>query len=103
LDLKIELLNAKNWLNGKRATLQISVLDRAGSPAANANIQARMEGSAVPVHASALSGGDGRALLEFDMPKLVGAKAALVVEAENGSARGQLRFQLRSRARVPAV
>ena len=103
LDLKIELLNAKNWLNGKRATLQISVLDRAGSPAANANIQARMEGSAVPVHASALSGGDGRALLEFDMPKLVGAEAALVVEAENGSARGQLRFQLRSRARVPTV
>jgi hypothetical protein len=102
-DLKIELMNAGKWLNGKRASLQIAVQDRAGNPAANANILARMEGTAQRVEISGTSGDDGRALMEFDMPPLAGAEAALVVEADNGSARGLLRFQMRARPKVPAV
>jgi len=102
-DLKIELVNAGNWLNGKRATLEISVQDRSGNPAVNANILARMEGTARQVHVSGLSGADGRALMEFDMPQLSGPEATLVVEADNGSARGQLRFQLRARPKVPVA
>jgi hypothetical protein len=102
-DLKVDLLNARDWLNGKRAKLQISVQDRAGNPAVNANILARMEGTAHPVNVSGTSGADGRALMEFDMPPLAGAKAALVVEVDNGSARGLLRFQLRARPKVPAI
>lgn len=102
-DLKIELINAANWLSGKRAKLEISVQDRAGIPAVNANILARMEGTALPVHVSGLSGADGRAHMEFDMPQLAGTEAALIVEADNGSARGLLRFQMRTRSKVPAV
>lgn len=102
-ELRVELLNAKNWLNGKRASLQVIVQDRTGKPAANASISARMEGTAEPVQASSLSDVEGRALLEFDIPQVAGVEAALVVEAERESAKGQLRCQLKARPKVPAV
>ena len=102
-ELRVELLNAKNWLNGKRASLQVIVQDRTGKPAANASISARMEGAAEPVQASSLSDVEGRALLEFDIPQVAGVEAALVVEAERESAKGQLRCQLKARPKVPAV
>jgi hypothetical protein len=37
------------------------------------------------------------------MPKLASADAALVIEASKGNARGHLRFQLRSKPRVPSA
>jgi len=43
----------------------------------------------------------GRAQFEFDMPRLAGAEPALVIERCNGSAKGHLRFQLRT-SRVPS-
>src|SRR5215468_2957584 len=90
-ELRVELLNAKNWLNGKRASLHVIVQDRAGKPAARANILARVEGTAESVNVSGLSDAEGRALVEFDMPQMTGAETALVVEAERESAKGQLR------------
>jgi hypothetical protein len=98
--LKVELTNAKSWLAGKRATLQLMVRDALGNPVAGAETKARVEGAEEPAEFSALTGEDGRALLQFEMPKLSGSEVSLVVEATHGEANGHLRFQLRVKPRV---
>lgn len=103
VDLRLELLNAKTWLSGKRASLQIAVNDHASKPVERATVMARVEGAAEPAAFSAETNLLGRAKLEFDMPPLVGPDVALVVEASKAKARGHLRFQLRAKPRVPSA
>lgn len=102
-DLHLELLNPKTWLSGKHASLQIAVNDHANKPVERATVMARVEGAAGPAAFSAETNLLGRAKLEFDMPPLTGTEVALVVEASKGKARGQLRFQLRAKPRVPSA
>jgi len=98
--LKLELTNAKTWLRGKEATLHLAVRDVTGNPAAGAEAKARVEGAQNPAEFAAQTGSDGAATLRFEMPKLSGADAALVIEATHGVAKGQLRFQLRAKSRA---
>ncbi len=101
--LKLELLNAKTWLTGKRALLQVAVRDHASQLLDGAIVTARVEGAAVPTELSTVTGSLGRAQLDFEMPSLSSAEAAVVIEAFKGSAKGHLRFQLRAKPRVPSV
>jgi hypothetical protein len=101
--LHLELLNAKSWLTGKRALLQVAVRDQAQKAVVSAKVTARIEGAAVPAEFSAKTGSQGDAQLQFDMPRLSGTDAALVIKASNGSAQAHLRFQLRARPRVPST
>jgi hypothetical protein len=102
--LALELINARNWLAAKRATLQIAVrYADTGEAIAGALIAARIHGSADPGIFSAKTGGDGRAQLEFDIPKLNAAQPALVIAAAYGEMRAQLRFQLRAKRKVPSA
>jgi len=101
--LHLELLNAKTWLSGKRAMLQIAVNDHANKPVERATVMARVEGAAEPAAFSSETNLLGRAKLEFDIPHLVGPEVALVVEASKGKGRGHLRFQLRAKPRVPSA
>ncbi len=64
---------------------------------------ARIDGAAEHAQFSAQTGAQGQAQIEFDMPKLAGGDCALVIEAKRGAARGQLRFQLRAKPKVPAA
>jgi hypothetical protein len=101
--LALELLNAKNWLAGRRATLQVRVSHREdGAAASGARVTARVEGAAEPSQYSTATGLDGKAQLAFDMPRLAGAECALVIEANNGKAHARLHFQLRAKPKVPA-
>jgi hypothetical protein len=100
---RVELLNAKTWLTGKRARLQIAVQDHANQPVERATVMARVEGAAEPAAFSSETGALGRATLEFEMPPLVGPEVALVIEASKGKNRGHLRFQLRAKPRVPSA
>ena len=101
--LTLVLINSKTWLAGKRATLDVSVQNRESGEALNhARIVARIEGAADSNEFKTETGIDGRALLEFDMPRIAGAEPALVIEASDGDAKGHLRFQLRARPKVPA-
>ncbi len=102
-ELKVELLNGASWVKGKQASLQLRVTEPAGGPSANANIIVRMDGGTTPVHVSATSAADGTAAVGFEMPALAGSEATLIVEACSAAAKGQLRFQLRARPKVPAV
>ena len=102
--LALELLNAKNWLAGRRATLQVKVSHgENGAAASGARVTARIEGAAEPSQYSTAAGLDGKAQLAFDMPRLAGAECALVIEANNGKAQARLHFQLRAKPKVPAA
>ncbi len=100
--LAIELRNAKSWLSGKRATLQLFI-EESGTPVGGAKIAARIDGSAGQETFNAVSGSDGLAQLEFAMPKITSAEAALVISAEDHGAHGQLRFALRAKPSVSSV
>jgi hypothetical protein len=95
--LKVELTNSRTWLTGRQATLQLAVKDVAGNALANVETKARIEGAEIPAEFSARTGSDGAATLKFEMPKLSGAEAALVIDAAYNGARGNLRFQLRAK------
>jgi hypothetical protein len=101
--LKLELLNAKTWLTGKRALLQVAVRDHASQLLDGAIVTARVEGASVPTELSTVTGSLGRAQLDFEMPSLSSPEAAVVIEAFKGNAKGHLRFQLRAKPRVPSV
>lgn len=102
--LAIELINAKGWLNGKRANLHVAVRKKEnGEAVARALVTARIDGAADVTEFSVETGEDGRAHLEFDMPRLAGAEPALVIEASQADSKGQLKFQLRARPRVPTA
>jgi hypothetical protein len=102
--LSLELLNAKTWLAGRRATLQVLVSQKEGGAAVSgAGVTARIEGSAEPAQYSTATGLDGKAQLAFDMPRLAGAECALVIDANNGKAQARLHFQLRAKPKVPAA
>ena len=101
--LSLELLNAKTWLAGNRATLHLRVTDRGGNPVSAAKVAATVAGAAESPNFSAESDARGEAHLAFDMPRLHDSSAAIVIEAALGSAKGHLRFQLRAKQRVPVT
>jgi hypothetical protein len=101
--LALELVNAKSWLSGKRATLQVLVFEKqSGAAVSGARVAARIEGGAEPAQASSATGLDGKAQLAFDMPRLAAGDCALVIEAYDGKAQARLQFQLRAKPKVPA-
>jgi hypothetical protein len=101
--LVLRLLNAKDWLTGRRATLQVLVFEKPdGAVVSGARVTARIEGAVEPTQYSSATGLDGRAQLAFDLPRVGGADCALVIEASNGKARARLQFQLRAKPKVPA-
>ena len=102
--LALELLNAKSWLSGKRATLQVLVSRKGdGAAVSGARVTARIEGAAGPSQFSTATGTDGKAQLAFDMPRLAGAECALVIEGYNGKSEARLQFQLRAKPKIPAA
>jgi hypothetical protein len=102
--LAVELINAKSWLAGKRANLHVTVRNKQnGTGLAGALVTARIDGAAEVTEFSTETGADGQARLEFDMPRLAGAEPALVIEASQGDSKGQLKFQLKVRPRVPTA
>jgi hypothetical protein len=100
--LKLELLNKKDWLRGNKASLQILVRDATSHTISGANISVRVDAASGPVEFLASSDAEGRASLDFEMPRLSSGGIALHILGTYGSARGQLRFGLRARRKAPA-
>lgn len=98
--LKVELINSKNWLSGRQAILRLMVRDSAGNAVSGAETKARVAGAENPAEYTAMSGEDGSAILQFEMPKPSGSDVALAIEATCSGAKGQLRFQVRAKPRV---
>jgi hypothetical protein len=102
-NLHMELLNARTWLTGKRALLQIAVRDQVQKAVEGAKVTARVEGAAQHTAFSTETGPFGHAQFEFDMPSLAGADVTLVIESVKGNAQGHLRFHLRAKPHAPKV
>src|SRR5215467_8349447 len=88
--LHVELLNAKTWLSGKRAFLQVVVRDHASKPVEHASVTATVEGAAKPAKFFSETGSFGHAQFEFEMPQIGGTGGAIVIEACKDQARGRL-------------
>jgi len=106
--LRIILRNARTWLSGKQARLELSVSSATGNPQPGAKVIAYIEGAATAEKYSAETNTDGSAEISFTMPRLTAGEAALVIDAQqthadsqkNGAARGRLRFALRTKPRT---
>jgi macroglobulin-like protein len=98
--LLLELANAKSWLTGKHAKLQVSVREQDGNPVPGAEVRVEIEGSENGSARIAQTGSQGQAQIEFDMPRITGTEAALVIHAQHHGAKAQLRFALRAKPRV---
>ncbi len=101
--LLLELINAKTWLSGKHALLQIAVRNPSDQAVEGATVLVRVEGAAEPAEYSTQTGPFGHAQFEFDMPRLAGADPALIIEASRDNAKGHLHFHLRAKPRVPSA
>lgn len=103
-EIALELVNAKSWLAGGRANLQVAVRRKQnGAAVPGAKVVARVDGSAGGAEFSAQAGADGLARIEFDMPRVTSSEPALVIEAAHGGSKAQLKFHLRARPRVPTA
>jgi hypothetical protein len=103
-NLQLELLNPRHWLAGGKAHLEMHVKVKATQASiSGARVEAHIEGAATPAVFVAQTGPDGRATLNFPMPRLGGGEAALVLFAAHGSEHAQLRFQLRAKRKAPAT
>lgn len=100
--LEVEILNPKAWLSGKHVTLQIQVREN-GVGIAKAKVRVEIEGSAEQTDFTGETAPNGKTQIEFDMPRLSGGDAAMIIRAEAKQAHGQLRFALRAKPRVPAI
>jgi|SRR5271157_2903325 len=101
--LLLELLNAKSWLSGKQAHLQVAVKEDDGSSVAGASVLVAIEGAAEPQLYEGVTGETGTAAVQFEMPRITGPEAALLLRAESQDGSGHLRFALRAKPRVPVV
>jgi hypothetical protein len=105
--VKLELCNARAWLSGKQARLEIVVATPTGQPLAGARVVAYVEGAAVVEQFAGETDAAGKTEITFAMPKLAGGPAALVIEAERNHgepmsparAHAKLRFALRTKPR----
>lgn len=101
--LSLELLNARRWLMGKQVTLDVAVQGENGTPVADVNVSAEIEGGAGNAVHRSVTGHTGRATISFEMPKLTGAEAALVIRLDGSNPCAPLRYALRAKPRVPVV
>jgi len=98
--LSLELTNANSWLTGRQAKLQVTVREGSGAAVSGAQLRVEIEGSEKGEAIQAQTGPEGQAQIEFEMPRITGSPAALVIHAVNHAAKGQLRFALRTKPRV---
>jgi hypothetical protein len=96
----LELTNAKSWLSGKQAKLQIMVRADGGAPVPGAQVKVEFEGSEGGVVHQGETGPQGLVLIEFELPRIVSADAAMLISVEKQDGRGHLRFALRAKPKM---
>ena len=98
--LVLRLTNAKSWLSGKHAKLQISVCDEDGTAASDAQIKVEFDGSEGGQSIQGQTDSQGEAVIEFELPRITSPDAAMVIWGESLRGKGYLRFALRAKPRV---
>jgi len=96
----LELTNAKSWLSGKRAKLLILVREQDGDPVSGAQVTVEFEGSEGGVEQHGQTDAQGQVLIEFELPRITSAEAAMLISAQREDGKGHLRFALRAKPRM---
>jgi hypothetical protein len=100
LKLALELTNARSWLSGKHAKLEVVVRHEGGGPVNGARVGVEFEGSEGGENFHGQTDSGGGTVIEFELPRIASPDAAMVISAEHGVAKGHLRFALRAKPRV---
>jgi hypothetical protein len=98
--LLLELINAKSWLSGKHVKLHVRVRQPSGELVSGAELKVQVEGSENGTPFEGLTDAQGQAQIEFELPRITAAEAALVIHAQDPTGKGHLRFALRMKPRV---
>jgi hypothetical protein len=99
--IQLQLLNAGSWLTSGKVSLDVGIVRRADSrPAGGAQIVAFIDGSLADSRHSAAADDEGRAKIEFELPPLGKGDLALVIQGQWESARDEIRYAMRSRAKA---
>jgi hypothetical protein len=96
--LAVKLLNAGSWLESGHVSLDIEVSSQGGGePVTGARVEAFIEGGAgAPESHFAQTNAEGRTSLHFPFPTLSEPSvASLVIRAQVGEGREELRYQLK--------
>ena len=102
--IQIQLLNASSWLSGGHISLDVEISRRAdGQPEPGAEVEAVIEGALEDARHAGTSDESGRLKLQFPLPPLGKGDLALVIQAQKGSAKDEIRFTMRSRSREPSA
>jgi hypothetical protein len=96
--LVLDLINAKSWLSGKQAKLQILVREQNGTPSSGTQVRVEFEGSERRETFYARTDSHGEALLEFVLPRIVSREAAMLISGQSPTAKGHLKFALRPKS-----
>ena len=101
--IQVQLLNPASWLVAGTVSLEIEVLQRGtGQPAADAEVEVKLEGARGPAQFAVRTDAAGHAAVSFPMPPLGPGGATLIVAAKSSAGQDEIRYQLRPKTRVPA-
>lgn len=100
--IQVRLRNAKSWLAGGQATLNVQVLKRGEQvPVNGANVEAYLNAASEGTRFSAKTGADGVAQLRFALPNISTQGTELVIRADAGGSEAvdEIRFALRAKSK----
>jgi len=98
--IQVQLLNPTSWLKAGAVSLDISTLRRADKrPIGGVQVEATIEGAPDTSRHAGTTDDQGRARIEFPLPPLGKGDLALVIHAKTETAKDEIRFSMRSRAK----
>jgi hypothetical protein len=100
--IQVQLLNPSSWLSGGYVSLDVEILSRVNrEPEAGAQVEAVIDGALGDRHYSGTSDAQGRVRIQFPLPPLGRGDLALVIQAKADAGKDEIRFAMRTRAKVP--
>jgi hypothetical protein len=100
--IQVQLLNPGSWLSAGHVSLEVEILRRADrQPQAGVQVKAAIEGALRDGHCTGTTDDQGRARIQFPLPPLGKGDLALVIHAQTEAGKDEIRFTMRSRAKMP--
>jgi hypothetical protein len=100
--IQVQLLNPSSWLSGGHVSLDLEILRRANRrPEAGVQVDAVIDGALGDRRYSGTSDERGRVRIQFPLPPLGKGDLALVIHAATDAAEDEIRFAMRTRAKMP--
>jgi hypothetical protein len=101
--IQVQLLNPASWLNAGSAALMIEVHSRLlQQPVAHAQVEVIFEGAQRPVQFMTMTDANGRAEMNFPIPRPGPGGAQLIIRAVSPAGEDEIRYALRPKAKPPA-